>query len=65
MVSIMENSAFAMFEGQLARHAGEPRDVPKEHHEAAEYWLRGWDRVNYLIEQQQLEPEREAQEEEE
>lgn len=63
MVSIMALEQQAVFDGCQARRHGEPREVPSEYTEVTDWWLRGWDRVAYLIEQDlETENEREAQE---
>tara|TARA_R110000787_G_scaffold42303_2_gene103983 strand:+ start:328 stop:525 length:198 start_codon:yes stop_codon:yes gene_type:complete len=62
MVVVVGSGSAAMFDGSQARRAGDARTVPTEYSEAAEWWFRGWDRVDYLIENNlETEDEREAQ----
>tara|TARA_R110000824_G_scaffold151144_2_gene322066 strand:- start:823 stop:1002 length:180 start_codon:yes stop_codon:yes gene_type:complete len=55
MTELLSFEESAHFEGMVARREGEPRTVPTEHQDVADWWLRGWDTHNNEL-------EREAQE---
>ena len=50
MTEVFSFEEEALFEGMVAREENKSREVPTEHQDAAEWWLRGWDKQNSMLE---------------